>query len=520
MDVVSEAQPDVADVVRRIWQEVLRLPRAVADDDDFFAIGGHSMLGARLMSRVRKSLGPVVGTKLIFSHPVFAEFVVQVRACLDSGIEPAAPVARGRAVGPVSLQQEELLRVETALGPSPLNNVVVAVSAGDAVRADTLRRALQSVLNRHPGLRLGFGEGNKQVIGPAIALSEVDLEVIDDAPDDAIRSAVRHAHLRAFDLGRGNLLRAQLFRRRAGDLLVLHLHHLSVDGQSQSVLLDDLSVAYDAISAGTAPPGALDGPDYLDYAAWQRTTCDDLIARSAGHWRQVVDDLAYDRAPGSAPRLGRYVRDTAEVLPHEVRALREWARAEGATDFVALCAAVAAGFTRVSGRTRVGAGTLLANRSLADFENTVGPFATSTLLAVDVEAASTPRALIRAVRAQLTEARRWSDVPLALLLDQPCAELGLDPSDLVDVVVTMDDPYQAEDGGTLRLTPLLDHGEPLVNTAVGTQVTVSMFLAGDGALRVGTEVARTGSIASHELAAAVALTLRTFATAPDCAVAP
>jgi hypothetical protein len=478
------------------------------------------MLGARLMSRVRKQLGPAVGTKLIFSYPVFAEFAAQVQACLDSGAAPAAPVRHGRAVGPVSLQQEELLLVETALGPSPVHNVIVAALADTAIQPDTMRRALQSVLTRHPTLRLSFGKDGKQLIGPPLALPEVDLQVIAGTSDDAIRPAIRRAHTCAFDLARGNLLRAQLFHRPAGDLLVLHLHHLSVDGHSHSVLLDDLSAAYGALSTGTTPPGPLDGPDYLDYATWQRATCDDLISGSAAHWRQVAEDLADDRAPAGALTLSRYVRDTAQILPGQLHALRAWARTEGATDFVTLCAAIAAAYARASGRTRVGAGTLFANRTLADFEHTVGPFATSTLLAIDTRAAPTPRTLTRAVRAQLTQARQWSDIPFALLLDQPCAELGLEPADLIDLVITMDDPYHAPPGAPLSLTLQLDHGQPLVTTALGAQTTVSAYLTPDDTLRISTETPDSASITSHDLTIAIKSIFDAFATTPDTPVIP
>lgn len=523
--------PDTADradpteTVRRIWQDVLGLSRPVADDEDFFALGGHSMLATRLMSRIGAKLGTALAVDLIFTHSVFAEFLTALRASVDAGAEASVPVARGRASGPVSLQQEELLRVETALGPSPINNVVMAASmdgvgaGSDAVRPDVLRRALQAVVNRHPALRLGF-RGGEQVIGPPLAVSEVDFEVVDGARDRAaVRAAVRLAHLRPFDLEHGTPLRAQLFRRPDGDLLVLHLHHLCVDGHSQSVLLDDLSAAYGAVEAGTAPRGPSDGAAYPDYAAWQRAGREDLTARSAEHWRKVVDDLALDRAPGGGRRAVRYVRETAAVPAEEMRAVRARVRAEGGTDFMALCAAAARGVARLSGRTRVGVGTLMANRSLPGFERAVGPFATSTLLALDVAGPAAPGDLIRAVRAQLTEARRWSHLPLEALLDRPCAELGLELGELVDVVVTLAEPYEPEPGGPLRLSPVLDDDKPLLNTVVGAPTTVSAFPEPDGALRLTAEVAEDGPVSGPALVAEVLRALREFAAEPDAEAA-
>jgi acyl carrier protein len=517
----ESAANDVSDVVRRTWQAVLHVPD-VAEEDDFFVTGGHSMLATRLMSRLRKELGPQLPMGLVFTCPVFGDLVSEVRACLANQAGLAGLVASGRTTGPVSMQQEELLRIEFALGPSPANNVVAALMTGVPVREDALRRALQWVLNRHSALRLGFRGDGEQVIMPPITLPEVELTVVSDPGDDmAVRKALRRAHLIPFDLERGNMLRAQLFRRPGGEVLALHMHHLCVDGLSQAVLLDDLSAAYGAFVNGTATPHDLEGPSYLDYAAWQRVEHDALLASSRVHWTQVVTNLAAEREPGRLrPQAVRYVRCIAEVPADVVADLRSWAMTEGATHFVALASAAAAAVAGDRSRQLVGVGTLLDNRSHAAVERMIGPFANSTLLAIEIGAACTPRALVRAVHHQLSESRRWAEAPLTSLLDQPCAELGLDMTDLVDVVVSVDQPYSAAPDSPLPLVPVPDHGAPLMDTAIAAPPSVSFYLIPDGTLRVSAEVADTDPAATRTLATHVAAAVRTFATAPDAPLSP
>ena len=54
--------------IRRMWVELLGVPD-VGDDDDFFDLGGHSLIAIRLMSRIHKELGVRFQLATIFDAP-------------------------------------------------------------------------------------------------------------------------------------------------------------------------------------------------------------------------------------------------------------------------------------------------------------------------------------------------------------------------------------------------------------------------------------------------------------------
>ena len=520
-----------AAVLRELWQVLLQVPH-VGDDSHFFELGGHSMLATRLMSRTRRALGADLPMALVFDHPVFADFLSQALAAAPASRSAPAAVLRpsGRSSGPLSLQQQQLMVVEAAIGPSPLNNTCTVVELGAEVVGPVLARALQVLVLRHPALRTVVRptfDGAPQEIRPARSVGPVDMVEFDvSALDDVeqttrIRRALRRARLTAFDLTTGCLLRAPLFRRGGpADVLALHTHHLAADGVSLAVLQGDLAAVYSALRRGRDPDHGRPGLTYVDYALWQRDRWQEIVARSRPHWRAVVETLAGEPRSGSPP-AGPGIRSTrcsARVDPAVMADLRRWMVADGGTEFTVLATAVATALATFAGRYSAGIGTLLANRTVPELERVVGPFATSSLLAVRARPDATPRQLLREVRGQLLEAERCADVPAEVLLAEPAAAAGVPSGELADIVVTMGTgPSEpAPDGEDLSMRTLGDDGAALVESLAGPTPSLVAFPRETGALDLVMEWPDgQASDASAELLSRTVAALRRFAAAPD-----
>jgi amino acid adenylation domain-containing protein len=79
-------QTDVERRLAAIWQEVLAVPD-LGPEADFFALGGHSLTAARMLSSVRRELGPDVPLRVLFEAPTLAEFA--------AAVETLTPAAAG-----------------------------------------------------------------------------------------------------------------------------------------------------------------------------------------------------------------------------------------------------------------------------------------------------------------------------------------------------------------------------------------------------------------------------------------
>ena len=60
-----------------IWQSVLGVER-VGRDDDFFALHGHSLMAAKLMSRVCDAFVTDLPLQCLFEHPTLRGFAASV----------------------------------------------------------------------------------------------------------------------------------------------------------------------------------------------------------------------------------------------------------------------------------------------------------------------------------------------------------------------------------------------------------------------------------------------------------
>jgi thioesterase domain-containing protein len=85
----------VEELVAGIWAEVLRLPQ-VGPSDNFFALGGHSLLVPRVISRLRAAFGVELAVLSLFEAPTVAALSLRIASALQPGMparatRPAAP---------------------------------------------------------------------------------------------------------------------------------------------------------------------------------------------------------------------------------------------------------------------------------------------------------------------------------------------------------------------------------------------------------------------------------------------
>ena len=139
-----------------IFEEILGV-ELVGIEDDFFALGGHSLLATRLASRVRAELGCELPLRAVFEHPTVAG-LCQTLPELHGGwsLPPIVPVKR-EGVLPLSYAQQRLWFIDRLEGTRQYN-IPSALRIKGELDAEALKRALETIVERHESLRTVFRE--------------------------------------------------------------------------------------------------------------------------------------------------------------------------------------------------------------------------------------------------------------------------------------------------------------------------------------------------------------------------
>ncbi|MFI2352996.1 non-ribosomal peptide synthase/polyketide synthase, partial [Streptomyces sp. NPDC019443] len=241
---------DVERILAEAWAQVLGLDQ-VGVEDNFFDLGGDSIISIRVVARARE-YGVHVTAAQLFDHQTVAAL-----ASVASG-ESTADAEQGLVVGEFPLTPIQHWYLEREL-PAPWHfNQSVVLEAVGRVDTDALRAAAHAVVEQHDALRSRFlqeedGTWAGQVVAaePADLVSVIDASAADDE-EEFLETRATEVQA-ALDLHEGPLLRLALFDRgERGQLLLLAVHHLVVDAVSWPILLEDLTSAYEQAERGVA----------------------------------------------------------------------------------------------------------------------------------------------------------------------------------------------------------------------------------------------------------------------------
>ncbi|HLL47246.1 MAG TPA: condensation domain-containing protein, partial [Longimicrobiaceae bacterium] len=233
-----------------VWRELLRVER-VGAHDNFFALGGDSILSIQMVSRAAAA-GVRIAPWQVFQH--------QTLAGLAAVADTAAVVRaeQGEVTGEVPLTPVQRWFFDLAL-PEPHHwNQALLLEVARPVGPGVLERAVGELLRHHDALRLRFtrdGGGWRQetaAVDGAVPFERVELSGATDAERAAEIERLSARAQASLDLEAGPLLRAVHFdlgADRPGRLLLV-VHHLAVDGVSWRILAEDLERA----CAGVALP--------------------------------------------------------------------------------------------------------------------------------------------------------------------------------------------------------------------------------------------------------------------------
>ncbi|WP_235831409.1 non-ribosomal peptide synthetase [Gordonia zhaorongruii] len=443
--------------VARAIGSVLNVPaHGIGREDDFFELGGNSLLATQLTGVLEQSAQTRIAVRALFDDPRVAAIARLLGDAdhvgdADHADRPLVPLVRDTTetssapVEPGSAQQQLWFLNQLAdAQDGGAYNIAFALDLHGALDVAALEGALRHTIGRHEPLRTRYPASDGRPTLDVIPADALDTGLTPVAVDEdgweeqsaALASA-------AFDLTIDCPVRTALHRLpdegpTAHHRLTMIIHHIAADGASMGPLARDIGAAYADLHAGRDPQQA-DAPavTYRDYLRWQSATLAQPVAADppatrldelTGWWRGQLAGIAH--VPLVAPDLddpsstGR--AGTVDVpFTAELRSELAARTGRGTTEFMTVHAILATLLHRMSadpsahvatGVSDVVIGTPVAGRTDPKLADLVGMFVNSVPLRVQVDSRARFSALLTDIRHADLESLSHADLPFEQLV--------------------------------------------------------------------------------------------------------
>ncbi len=442
------AKTETEQLLCTLWSEVLGF-EVTNRLSHFFESGGHSLSAARLLSRVRESLGIEAPLRVLFDKPRLseqAEWLDQQQRGTE--YSPILPLAAGEP-RVLSFAQEGLWFLAQFGGQGTTYNMSAALRIDGALDEKTLVRSLIALVERQQILRLCFpvvdGQATVQLNPVYCPLSVTDLSRLSEAQREYQVNAYTTSHFALpFNLDTGPLFRLHLFRlTKKRQILLFDMHHIISDGWSLAILARDLCALYDAIAQNQVPRLPSLSIQYTDYASWQRTWLSgEVLERQLGYWAEQLEgapellELATDhQRPAVMSYQGQHFKSTLEAKLHQ--GVLRLSREQGVTVFMTLLTIFKILLYRYTAQTDLLVGSPVANRNRPQTEDLIGLFVNTLVLRSRVVGDQTFSALVKEVRKTALEAYSHQDIPFETVVEHINPSRSPSYSPLFQVMFTL-----------------------------------------------------------------------------------
>ena len=272
---------DVEALLAEIWQDVLKLER-VGVQDNFFALGGDSILNLQIIARANQQ-GLKLTPRQLFENRTIADIARVL------GADASNAVAENLADGyELPLGAGQLARLQQG----PLQATWRCVALSQAINSDLLSQAIGALQQHHQALRLALqvlpdGEWQQRVL-VAPKASVITHQGLDEYSQACLQTLAQ-AGVDALELNAGQTLHASLLDHDDKHYLLLAAHPLCMDEASWSLLLTDLNLALAQLLYQRPVRLSYTGGDFTQWTRHQQNHAQgDALDDAWEHWLQFA----------------------------------------------------------------------------------------------------------------------------------------------------------------------------------------------------------------------------------------
>ena len=413
----EEPQGEIESQIAQFWRELLAVQQ-VGRKDDFFRLGGGSLLVAQLMHQVEIELGAVLPISSLFQNSTletFASVVSQSRTqCTNS-----KPIARAADSGngfTLSSAQQRFWLLSQLGQTGAFLHVPVTLRLSGAISADELSEAFTRLIRKYAALRTGFldlGGKPRQVIHDIAPFRVEETSFANESEWEVWRSDFAN---KPFDLGVPPLLRAALVRVD-GDIHSLQLvfHHIVCDAGSIDLLLREMK---EILEGGVV--GETEDVRYVDFAHWEQDPNQiHQVAELTEYWQDRLSETFETLTlPRPDADQGSNASSITIDLPQEIfEAIKRCAADTSSTESMLFLTLFQSVLARYAATNRISIALPTTVRNRPELANCVGCFVNPIVYRGVADPNASLRSAIDQVRSDLLADLDHASVPFQNIVD-------------------------------------------------------------------------------------------------------
>ncbi len=421
--------------------------------DDFFEIGGHSLLAIRLMLRVERQFGVKLQIREIFELRTLENLASRIAALKGPRANEVSEIeSQPQRCGdsfPLSPMQQRLWFLEQLEPEASTYHMHQAVRLSGPLEVGLLEHALNFVVSQHDVLRTYFtrnGEEIVQQVRPArdVSLPLVEIGNIDTtSTDEWVQCRFDEQFDKPFDLLSGPLFRIELICIDSQHhILAWVMHHIISDAWSMTVFREHLAETYSSLLREKVPKSLGLSMQYGDYSResveFERQP---EYASQLAYWNTVLDGVRILDLPIDFPRpqtQNHAGSDCRFTISHtQMERIQKLCRSHGVTLFMLLMAAYQILRARFSNQTDIAVGIPTHGRNRLETESLIGFFLNSLVIRGDLSGNPSFKQFLGRIRDTCIQAYTNQAVPFDKIVEefQPTRDLSRNP--LYDVMLNL-----------------------------------------------------------------------------------
>ena len=393
-----------------LFEEVLGHP--VGIEEDFFKLGGHSILATQLLLRIRKQFEVELSIGTIFERPTVKGLAAYIRNADRQEYHDEQAIMPDRL--PLSYNQRSLWFIHQLEGPSPTYNIPLVYVFNAPIHIDKFKQAIMQVVEKHAILRTIYPSNDGMPY--QLILNEYPVIQLLDVPKGDEEQVIQEAARYSFDLKQEPGFKVTVINEQ---IVVITMHHISSDGWSLATLTEDLEKAY---HEGSLSP--LDY-QYTDFAVWQVNDrrYEQTLDRELSYWKNQLKglpeeiELIRDRKRQNEVQVkGDSFIYTLNANLHED--LRHLAKEHQVTLYMVLQAAFAALATKLGAGEDIVFGSPVAGREKGEVLGLIGMFINTVVMRTDTSVNPSYAELVERVKDNSIQAYENQHVPLEKIVEE------------------------------------------------------------------------------------------------------